>query len=208
MSEVTVAHAGTSRVEAFSDGVLAIAITLLVLELRAPVTGGEFAHELRAEWPTYLAYLSAFVMIGVIWLHHHELLRRMTGVDTPFVLRNLALLLTGSLLPFPTAVVSSAFRNGERADQVVALGLFGALSICISLAWMWLCSYAAKHSRLMVDADAVAFAAGEPRRGVVPGVMTVVAFLIAFVAPPVTLVLYAATPIYYLATLGRGTQED
>ena len=71
------------RVEAFSDGVIAIAITLLVLDLRAPQAKGRFLHDLGAEWPSYAAYLATFLIIGTIWLTHHSLFTRVARVDGP-----------------------------------------------------------------------------------------------------------------------------
>lgn len=72
----------TNRVEAFSDGVFAIVITLLVIDVRPPATqSGRLLHDLLAQWPTYLAYLTSFAYIGVIWLNHHALFRRVQRVD-------------------------------------------------------------------------------------------------------------------------------
>jgi hypothetical protein len=111
----------STRVEAFSDGVFAIAITLLVLELAVPATSGEFGKELADEWVSYVAYLAAFANIGVLWMGHHTAFSRILAVDAGLLWRNLVLLLTVSVVPFPTAVIASAFRVGTPADQAAAV---------------------------------------------------------------------------------------
>ena len=83
----------STRVEAFSDGVLAIAITLLVLNLHAPSQSAGTLSELASQWPAYLAYLASFAYIGVIWVNHHQLFTRIAAVDLGLLWRNLALLL-------------------------------------------------------------------------------------------------------------------
>jgi len=201
-------QASTGRVEAFSDGVFAIAITLLVLDLRAPQARGRFGHDLLAEWPTYLSYVAAFVMIGSVWLHHHLVFARVRRVDLGTVLRNLVLLLAASVLPFPTAVLSSAWRLGGRGDRVVAALLFGGLSLGISLAYLALCEHLARHQELLADPAAPGFLSGERRRGLIAIAGTLVAALLAFVSPLLALVLFAVTPAFYLTTLPRTVEAD
>ena len=97
----TVGTVTTSRLEAFSDGVLAIAITLLVIEIHPPDIGeGEtLAHALWRQWPSYAAYLVSFLTIGVIWLNHHRIFTQVIRVDGPLLLLNLNLLLWTALIP-------------------------------------------------------------------------------------------------------------
>ena len=111
----------SSRVEAFSDGVFSIAITLLVLELAIPAVRDGFLHDLVDEWVSYIAYLAAFGSIGVLWMGHHTVFSRIRAVDAGLLWRNLVLLLTVSVVPFPTAVIASAFRVGSEADQAAAV---------------------------------------------------------------------------------------
>src|SRR5947209_17591003 len=98
---------GTGRVEAFSDAVFAIALTLLVLDLRTPEPG-TFVPSLLVEWPTYVAYLTAFLTIASIWMTHHAMFTRIVGVDPPVLIANLVLLLGASLVPWPTSLLSAA----------------------------------------------------------------------------------------------------
>jgi uncharacterized membrane protein len=116
-----------SRLEAFSDGVLAIAITLLVIEIRPPELHGEtLARALWEQWPSYVAYVVSFLTIGVIWLNHHRVFTQVVRVDGPLLVLNLNLLLWTALIPFPTAVVADYLgEGGEPARTAVAL--YGAV---------------------------------------------------------------------------------
>jgi hypothetical protein len=91
-----------NRLETFSDGVLAIAITLLVIDIRPPEVpqGEQLAHALWMQWPSYVAYLVSFLTIGVIWLNHHRVVDQVVRVDGPLLLLNLHLLLWTALIPF------------------------------------------------------------------------------------------------------------
>ena len=135
----------SSRVEAFSDGVFSIAITLLVLELAIPATRGDFAHELADEWVSYIAYLAAFANIGVLWMGHHTAFSRIRAVDAGLLWRNLVLLLTVSVVPFPTAVIASAFRVGTPADQAAAVVSYAVVGMASGVAWLLLFRYLARH---------------------------------------------------------------
>lgn len=98
----------SSGVEAFSDGVLAIALTLLVLDLHSDAARGQFGPELAHQWPGYVAYLAAFLNIAAIWTNHHDLFTRVRRVDNRALALNLLVLLTASLLPWPAAVLGAA----------------------------------------------------------------------------------------------------
>jgi uncharacterized membrane protein len=134
----------SSRVEAFSDGVFSIAITLLVLELAVPAVRGQFGADLLNEGAGYIAYLAAFATIGVLWMGHHTAFTRIAGIDSGLLWRNLVLLLTVSVVPFPTAVIASAFRVGTPADQAAAVVAYAVVGIGSGVAWMLLFGYVAK----------------------------------------------------------------
>ncbi len=103
----------STRLEAFSDGVLAIAITLLVLDLRVPdvPAGSTLGRELGAEWTSYLAYVVSFLVIGIIWLNHHALFTLVARVDRQTLVANLLLLLVVSAIPFPTRLIAEYVRD-------------------------------------------------------------------------------------------------
>jgi uncharacterized membrane protein len=122
----------TSRIEAFSDGVFAIAITLLVLDIGVPEPA--FANLWRGfadQWPSYLAYATSFVTIGGIWMLHHGVFRRLHYANNAVMRVNLALLMAVSFLPFPTRLVAEAITSGsaERAAVII----YGASLLVISL---------------------------------------------------------------------------
>jgi uncharacterized membrane protein len=124
-------HFETGRLEAFSDGVFAIAITLLVLDISVPPE--EFDDLLAGildQWPSYLAYLTSFLTIGGVWLVHHAILRRMRYADSWIVRMNLVLLLLVSFLPFPTRLVADAISS-TSAERVAVL-FYGVTLLAIS----------------------------------------------------------------------------
>ncbi len=128
----------TARTEAFSDGVFAIAITLLVLDIRVPASAFEDLWQgMGDQWPTYLAYLTSFLTVGGVWLAHHELFGSLRYVDATLMRLNLLLLLATSFLPFPTSLMADAISiaDAERAAVVV----YGTTLLVVSslLAAMW-----------------------------------------------------------------------
>jgi uncharacterized membrane protein len=118
----------TSRLEAFSDGVLAIAVTLLVLDLHVPSVrpGVSLAHELGRQWPNFAAYAVSFATIGIIWINHHAMIQRLKAVDHAILILNLGLLLTIGLLPFTTALMA-AYLDGAHGQHLAAAIYSGSL---------------------------------------------------------------------------------
>lgn len=142
----------TARLEAFSDGVFAIAITLLILEIKVPhsATGGEhipLAVGLAAEWTAYLGYIVSFVMIGIYWVNHHYIFRFYTKTNHVFNLLNIFFLMTISFLPFPTAVISDYLESPGDERAAVMLYAFGLLLPAFAFLLMWL--YASRDYRLI-----------------------------------------------------------
>lgn len=121
-----------SRVEAFSDGVFAIAITLLILEIRVPHIDHGLSAALLALWPSYIAFLLSFVVILIMWVNHHELLRMARSVNYPFLFANGLLLLTVSFLPFPTAVLAQNLATAEAKPAAV---FYCASMVANALCW-------------------------------------------------------------------------
>jgi uncharacterized membrane protein len=190
----------SARVEAFSDGVLAIAITLLVLDLSSRSSPGHVLADLLRQWPAYAAYLASFGLIGVIWVNHHQMFNGIAAVDTGLLWRNLALLLTVSVLPFPTAVLSNAFQHGNRFDEMAAC-IFYALAVTLnSAAWLTLYHYLSLNERLLTRRASVAFFAGERRRALLGMASYLLAILIALWEPVASLVILCALPVFYGVT--------
>ena len=189
-----------ARVEAFSDGVLAIAITLLVLELRVPdpdqLSHG-LAHYLSEQWSSYAAYLLSFIVIGIMWVNHHGLFARVVKVDRPLLLLNLHLLLWIAVLPFPTALVARYIRHGD--DARVAMAVYSGVMFATSVAWILLWLWITHDDRLLhqdIDHRVARSTARRFGAGLVVYGATVV---VSFLSPVLALVLHFLIAGYYVA---------
>src|SRR5262245_58081633 len=125
-----------NRLEAFSDGVFAIAITLLVIEIRPPelAEGESLARGLWELWPNYVGYLLSFFVLGVMWLNHHRIFVPARRVDGIVLVLHLNLLLWAVLIPFPTAVVADFLREGG-SDAKTAVALYGGVVLLAALSF-------------------------------------------------------------------------
>ena len=154
----------TNRVEAFSDGVLAIAITLLVLEIK--IDPSEYDHLGRAlvhEWPAYLAYATSFLTVGSVWIAHHSLFSRLRYIDPVLLRINMMLLLAAAFLPFPTGVLAQALHASAQAERV-AIALYGATALVIELLLQAAVRYASERPDLVSESGEGMPLALEPRR--------------------------------------------
>jgi uncharacterized membrane protein len=175
-----------SRVEAFSDGVFAIAITLLILEIRVPHGGaGGLWRELLALWPSYIAFLMSFFVILIEWVNHHELLRMVRGVNYPFMFANGLLLLTITFLPFPTAVLAA---NLATPDAGAAVAFYCATFMVNALCWNILFNTIVR-GRLLRDEVSPATVASVRRTYYGAMTVYVIAAALAFVQPALGLAL-------------------
>jgi uncharacterized membrane protein len=120
--------AETTRLEAFSDGVFAIAITLLVLELKSPELeeGEKLWPALLHEWPQFAAYLTSFAILGIMWVNHHSMFRQIQRADRGLMFLNLILLLWATLLPFPTSLFAEHLQDETSINASVAGAVYGA----------------------------------------------------------------------------------
>jgi len=193
----------TGRVEAFSDGVMAIAITLLVLDLKVPpledVQNGGLAAALAARWPSYVAYLAAFLTIGIIWLNHRTLVDRIARFDARLHWLNLMLLLGVATLPWPTALVAEYVQRGGP-DASAATVLYGLLATLMSVPWGFFWRHLADKPELLEPGYDAAYARAEWRRGTVGLPIYIVATLVALAWPLVALGLYLGIAILYAMT--------
>jgi uncharacterized membrane protein len=193
----------TGRVEAFSDGVMAIAITLLVLDLKVPaltdVPPGGLVDALAGRWPSYVAYLAAFVTIGIIWLNHRTLVDRIARFDARLHWLNLMLLLGVATLPGPTALVAEYVQRGGP-DASAATALYGLLATVMSMPWGFIWRHLADRPDLLEPGYDAAYARAEFRRGFVGFPIYVVATIVALFLPLVALLLYLAIAVLYAIT--------
>lgn len=193
----------TGRVEAFSDGVMAIAITLLVLDLKVPplddVSPGGLVAALAARWPSYVAYLAAFLTIGIIWLNHRTLVDRIARFDARLHWLNLMLLLGVATLPWPTALVAEYVQRGGP-DASAATALYGLLATLMALPWGFIWRHLADRPDLLEPGYDAAYARAEWRRGSIGVPIYAVATLAAFVLPLLALALYLGIAVLYAVT--------
>ncbi|MFZ0044049.1 MAG: TMEM175 family protein [Solirubrobacteraceae bacterium] len=128
---------GTSRLESFSDGVMAVAITLLVLGISVPEprAGASLGHELGTRWPEYAAYAVSFMTIGIIWINHHVMISRLREADHPILILNLLLLMSIGILPFATSLMATYLRQsqGQTLAAVIYAGSLLVMSVFFSL---------------------------------------------------------------------------
>lgn len=136
-----------ARVEAFSDGIFAIAITLLVLAVAQPRSYRNLGHELGARWPSLAAYIVSFAIIGIMWINHHSVFTRLERVDRGLVYLNLVLLMTIAFLPYPTGVLGQALAKGQGPRTAAVV--YGVVMALNGFAWTGLWLYASSHRRLL-----------------------------------------------------------
>jgi uncharacterized membrane protein len=200
--------ADPDRAIAFSDGVLAIIITLLVLDLRPPDgESGELLTRLLNQWSTYLAYIASYLYIGVVWTNHTAVFRHIRWVNPGLHWINLAVLLTTGLLPFPTAVLAEAMGAGDRADERTAVALYALIGTLICVTWLLCFHYLSRHREVLRREDDDAFFAGECLRAVIgAGLYAAAGVLGSLIAPGLALAIFIALPVFYAITsegLGR-----
>jgi uncharacterized membrane protein len=198
MAENPEASAETSRLEMFSDGVFAIAITLLVIEIPIP----EFGHGVEAmretlahEWPAYLSYVIGFLAIGSVWMNHHHVFKYISGTNQPFLGVNVLFLMTIAFIPWVTAVLAESLRSGPEAEFAVIV----YLSVLVTMAWafnaIWFTARAFGFTRDNLDPDQCrAISLSYPLGA---GVMTL-ALLISFVSAIAAILIYTALVAFYI----------
>jgi len=185
---------GTGRMETFSDGVFAIAATLLVLEFSVG-SGRDLGSELLHVWPAYFAYVTSFATIGIIWMNHHHTVSLMGRVDRTMLFVNNLLLLIVAFLPFPTKLVAdNLHHSGEQAATVAYASTFVAMAAMHQVWWQ----YARRNRRLIAESvpDSALRAVD---RAYAPGVVMYGAVLaLAFFSPLAAVALTFAIAAFYL----------
>jgi uncharacterized membrane protein len=131
------------RVVAFSDGVFAISITLLVLEIKPPTDEADLLHGLLELWPSYLAYAVTFLFIGQVWANHHVMFDHIRAADRLVLLLNTLLLMVVAFLPFATSVLADALRSGDGERTAVGFyGIaFGVTALTFNAVWQYACRH-------------------------------------------------------------------
>jgi uncharacterized membrane protein len=183
-----------ARAEAFSDGVFAIAVTLLVLDLHVPVVRHELLQALVSEWPSYAAYVVSFATIGIIWVNHHSLFDRLRRVDRPLLFLNLLLLLTVSVLPFPTSVFA---RYLDQPEAGPAAAFYCGSMVLLGIAFGAVLVYASRRPGLLTEEAAQAIDGRYIFRFTIGGPIYALAMLVALVEARTALAICGALAVYY-----------
>ena len=182
------------RVEAFSDGVFAIAITLLILEIKVPHAEHGLWAGLLALWPSYFAFLMSFFVILIMWVNHHELLRMVSRVNYPILFANGLLLLTITFVPFPTAVLAEYLRTPEAQAAVV---FYCATFVANALLWHLLFGTMVRSGFLRPEVNAATIE-GVRRAYYLGLTVYVLATIVALFRPWLGLVLNASLLILWI----------
>jgi uncharacterized membrane protein len=191
----------TTRAEAFSDAVLAIAITLLTLDLRVPdVEPGHLLDGLLAQWPGYVAYVASYLYIAVVWLNHKAAFKRIRQADRSLHWANLFILFAAALLPFPTAVVSHTLQEANQSDQRTAIALYAFICAFATVGWLAFFQHLARHGELVEEGVDDQFFPRERLRAVIGIALYVVAGVLGYLAPFISLAIFVAVPVFYGVT--------
>ncbi len=191
----------TARTETFSDGVMAIAITLLVLDLSVPTRSalgtGSLAHALGHEWPQFAAYVTSFLVIGIIWVNHHTLFRLVRRVDRMLLFLNLLLLLFIAVIPFTTSLLAEYLTAGGQDARTAAV-VYSCAMVAMSIGFGSLFIYVVRHPALLEpDVDPAALRASTRRFTIIGLLLYAVTVLVALLSAPACLALHFAIALYY-----------
>ena len=187
----------SGRLEAFSDGVLAVAITLLALNLFLPGPGhGPLLAQLGQRCPTFAAYLVSFSVIGIIWVNHHALIDNIAFVDRTLLFLNLLLLLFVVMIPFATATMADYLSSGGQ-DSHVAMALYGVIlegmGLCFAAIFGWSLGEGRTHHPVPPVARRAAWL-----RFSFGALVYLVAIAVAFISAPAALLIIALVAAYYI----------
>jgi uncharacterized membrane protein len=187
----------SSRTEAFSDGVFAVAITLLVLNVDVPRFGaGPLQHALTSLWPSFATYVVSFMTIGIMWVNHHAVFKCIRVVDRPLQFINLFLLMVITFIPFPTSLLGRYIQASR--DSGLAAGVYGLVMLLMAIGFATLWGYAVYHPQLLAeDIDPRAARATLPRfaSGII---VYAVCIGVAFISAKLSLAAFALIDGYYI----------
>jgi TMEM175 potassium channel family protein len=195
----------TGRLEAFSDGVFAVAATLLVLNVAVPSFSRyeTLGHALGHQWPVYVAYATSFITIGIIWINHHAMLSRLRIADHPILILNLLLLMWVALLPFATSLMTDYLRHSQ--GQHLALAIYAGLFLVMSISFAavnWFILFRRPH--LMREEMSLATRRRIILRANVGLIPYVLATALAVVSPYATLAICVAVAVFYALPIAAG----
>ena len=189
--------ATTQRLEAFSDAVIAIAITLLVLEIHVPDAGqGDLLDALLDLWPSYAAFILSFVVICIMWVSHHSMFERIASVDRRLLFLNLLLLMGIGFLPFPTALLARYMQQGGENAQFAA-ATYSATMMLIGVFFLAMWHHLYKNPNLLVEGIGAERAHTAMIRSFVGPIVYALSIGLAFISPEACFVVYALIAVYF-----------
>jgi uncharacterized membrane protein len=194
----------TARLETFSDGVFAIAATLLVLEMK--LSGhGTLTRQLLDLWPSYFAYAVSFLTIGIMWINHHEVFRHIHRVNRTFLVISVIFLMVIAFIPFPTHVLAEHLNDDEAQTAAVFYGLTNvAMAAMFTLVWF----YAIRGDRLL-GPDPDRRAVTGISRSFRPGIpLYLLATLSAFVSSWLAVALFGGLALFYVVESSLFGHDD
>ena len=187
-----------------SDGVIAIAATLLILEIgRVEVHGDDDLFDAIIDlWPSYLAYIVSFIVIGLIWVAHHTMFERISSVDRPLLFLNLALLLGVGFIPWPTSVVADYVGDGG-VNASIATALYSLTMTLIGIVFVAMWAHLVRHPEHTIESVTEAQLRRSMRLALVSPIVYAATIALAFVSPFICLVAYATLAVYFAAGARR-----
>jgi len=194
----------TSRIEAFSDGVFAIAITLLILDVHVPtISQGPLGAALRRQWPTYIAYLISFAFIGIMWVNHHRLFNHIRRSDNGLMFLNLLLLLGVSAVPFPTALLAAHYYTGGKTiSAAIFNGTYVLIAVFFNILWHHVVRRGLLDSATHNSADAIS------KQYAVGPISYLICFGLTWVSVPASLLLNIALAVFFAVPPRTDTQKN
>ncbi len=188
---------GSDRLEIFSDAVIAIAITLLILDIRVPHSrDGRLLHDLGQIWPSYVAYALSFAVIGIMWVSHHSMFERIKSVDRGLLFLNLWLLLGIAFLPFPTALLAEFAREGG-SNSHAASAIYSATMMFIGFAFLAIWMHLARHPELLGEGASSTSVRRSIHLSLVSPVVYGLSIGLAFVSAEACFVVYGLAAFYF-----------
>ncbi len=207
-------HAGglmsSGRLEAFSDGVFAIVISLLILNIRVPsassTAGSGLLSAIVNQWPAWVSFVVSFLLVGMGWINHHQLFRQIRQIDVPLLVLNIVLLMFMTVFPFTTALLAEYVRDAD--GQQVAAIFYAAILALISLTYLLIWMYAVRR-QLVAGHVSRQMIRRATRRRLIGTLAYVMATGLGFVNAPLSIaVSFAVAGFYFLTSSGPKSRQS
>jgi uncharacterized membrane protein len=196
----------TARLEAFSDGVFAIAITLLIIEIKVPEDTSHLLRQLGDLWPSYLGFVISFLVIGLIWANHHAMFDHIRAADRTLLFLNTVLLMLVVFIPFSAGVLAAAFRNHE--SERTAVVLYGVVLVAGGFPFNAIWEYARRSHRLLGPSITPAEAKRIAHRFYLGPILYGVGTLLGAFVPVLGIAVFAVLiPFYWLPPATRWARK-